>query len=73
MHLTIQSQHYNTVRERELYYTLASTNRTRTFQIYIPVSSLLNCNYEHAQPNTVPFIIYFCVISKLVSMYNNQN
>ena len=39
-----------------------------------PVSSPIHYDeFEHAQPNSVLFIIYSCIISQLISMYNTEN
>ena len=49
-------------------------DRARTFQMNSPdVSSPLHYDDEKAQPNTVLFIDYFCIISQLISMSKNQN
>ena len=49
-------------------------DRARAYQIYSPdVSSPLHYDDEKAQPNTVLFIDYLCIISQLISMYKNQN
>ena len=56
---------------KELYCVLTG-DRAPAFQIYSPVSSSLHYDDEHAQPNTVLFINYFCMVSQLISTSKNQ-
>ena len=46
--------------------------RTRNLQFFSPVSSLLHDNDEHALLNTVLFIIYFSIISQLISTLDSR-
>ena len=60
IHLFLQSQHYNIVREQKIVLCTYLNSDPPD-----PVSSPLNYNDEHAQLNTVLFFIYFCIISQL--------
>ena len=60
IHLFLQSQHYNIVREQKIVLCTYLNS-----DLLDPVSSPLHYNDEHAQLNTVLFFIYSSTISQL--------
>ena len=73
IHLSIRSQYYNVVREqRTVLYTCRYLNSDPP-DLQSRARLPPHYNDENAQLTTVLFIIYFCIISHLVAMSNNQN
>ena len=70
MHFTIQSQHYNIVREHTINCTVhLPILEVGPSKVCSPVFSPLNYNDEHAQPNTILFTIYFSIILKSLDIH----
>ena len=67
--LTLLSQMRRLFEGGAYLYALTDTP-ARTLQIYSPVSSPLLYNDEHAQSNTVLFIIYFSILSQFISQFS---
>ena len=65
IHLSIQSHHYNIVREQRPVLCTYRYSNSDLSDIYSPVSLPSHYNDEHALPYTVLFIIYFCMIRKV--------